>query len=87
MPTVDFTKEELLTEIGVLIIRHVDERMERRFIQERAYTKQMIADTFMSFWEANFEPAFARLETDYKIQARLLAQHSEDIMELRARTA
>jgi hypothetical protein len=90
MPTVDFTKAELLTDIrgliGDLESRIID-RIEARIVAEREYTKQMMVDALMSFWDSNFEPAFQRLEEDYSKHGQLLAQHSQDIMELRARRA
>ncbi len=60
--------------------------LDERFAQEREYTRQMMTDTFLSFWESNLEPAFESLETEVKKQGRLLARHSNDIMELRSRT-
>lgn len=91
MPTVDFTKDELKHELKFELREEmrsiVDERIDARITAEREYTRQLLLEAFTSFWESNLEPAFAKIERDLHRHNQLLAQHSQDIMELRARRA
>lgn len=74
MPNVDFTKDELVSELRVVLREDLREdmreMMDARFIEERKHTRAMIEDVvpnivateFLNFWDSNLGPVLEDMQ-------------------------
>ena len=78
MPAVDFTKDELISELKGMFSEALGgerevtkEAIREALVAEREVVRQMMTETFLSFWESNLGPAFDEVHGDF---ARTRAQ-------------